>query len=204
MANEISLDLLDLELLELAANVLSDVGYGVARSASDGFELLLAEDQDSVVALTTVVSAAAVLDAEPAITRYISERFAQISSNPKRWDGYAMVLTSSSISAELAEPIFALTYNLSHVRRIIRVNVEATKAGMRRALRPVLPLSVSADPVEPSDPITSLQSRLITDGVPADEVSRAMSEFRAQQSDNEASTHWPDAALDHDLEEDRQ
>ena len=197
---ETSHGLLDLELLELASNVLFDVGYKVARFTSDGFELLLAEDPDSVVALTTVVSAAAVLDAEPAMTQYISARFAEVSSSPKRWDGYSMVLTSSGISAEFAEPIFALTYNLSQVRRIVRVNVEATKAGMRRALRPLLPLSVSADPLELTDPITSLQNRLITDGVPADEVSRAMSEFRAQHGDNEAPTQWADMTLDDDPE----
>src|SRR5687767_13156711 len=126
MSAGITTDVVDVELLDLAAGVLVDAGYSVTRTTEHGIDLLLAEDADNVVAITAVTSTDAIFDAEPAVTRALASRFAGPGEAPKRWDAYAVLLTSSTPDDAKAEALFSLSYNLKQVRRIVRVGVDAT------------------------------------------------------------------------------
>lgn len=183
-------DALDVELLDLADSALRESGYVVQRFAIGGLDYVLAEDVDNVVALTAVVSVDAVLRTEPVVSNVLATRFANLASSPKRWDGYVVLLTSEVPDDSLAEPLFALTYNLARVRRVVRVGVEPTRAGVHRALRPILPLTKVADHIAPGDALRALEERLVADGVPPHDVSLALGEFRAQHG---ALTEFDDA-----------
>lgn len=176
-------DLLDVELLELAEATLVESGYSVQRTTVEGTEMLLAEDKDSVVILASLLSSEAILEVEPPMTDLLASRFERIAGTPKRWDGYVTIITSAKARADLGEPLYSLAYNLARVRRIIRVSVGATQADVERALAPLLPLSTARDGLPRANALQSLEQRLVADGVAEADVSLAMAEFRAQQSE---------------------
>lgn len=174
-------DLVDVELLELAEAVLADNDYSVQRASIEGLEVLLAEDRDSVVVLASLLSPEGTFEVEPKMTNLLASRFERAKGTPKRWDGYVTILASATASGDLGEPLYSLAYNLSRVRRLVRVGVSATRADVQRALAPLLPLSSAEHAMPPTDALRSLEQRLIADGVPEADVSLAMAEFRAQQ-----------------------
>jgi hypothetical protein len=173
-------DIIDVELLEIAEDVLSDAGYRVDRVRHEPLDYLICEDTDGVVAVTAVVSADAVELAESLISERLAVHFAAAEANPKRWDGYAVVLTSGQANDSQSRALFSLSYNLAQMRRIVKVGVDATNAGVQRALRPVLPLASVSEQIAPGDALHILEQRLISDGVPAEYAMLAMAEFRSE------------------------
>ena len=172
--------IVDTELLDLARVVLEQGGYVVMQNSIDGTQYLIAEDPDNVIVLGAVIDVGDALVIEPALSRTIVDRLAESSPETKKWDGYVVVLSSTRSDSETTEALFSLTYNLSQVRRIVRVGVEATKAAVSRSLSPVLPLHQSQNDVVLGDPLESLEQRLIADGLAADQVNQAIASFRSQ------------------------
>lgn len=170
----------DTELLELAEVVLHQSGYTVAPLSTDGVSYLLAEDQDNVIVLTTVVSVDDVFAVEPALSRALSGRLASAPAESKKWDGYVIVITSTRPDDSMTEALFSLTYDLNQARRLVRVGVEATTAAVARSLRAVLPLSEPTSEAGLLDPLTALERRLVADGLSTEEVAGAIAAFRAE------------------------
>jgi hypothetical protein len=172
--------LADTELVDLAQVVLGEADYVVRRELINGTPYLLAEDPDNVVVLGAVIDVADVLAIEPVLSEILVKRLAEGTAESKKWDGYVVILTSTRSDEDTTEALFSLTYNLSQVRRIVRIGVDATKAAIARGLRPVLPLRESTGDSALTDPLTALEERLIADGLAPAQVDQAMADFRAQ------------------------
>lgn len=170
----------DIELLELAEIVLRQSGYTVERLPIDGVSCLLGEDQDNVIVLAAVVAVEDIFNVEPLLSRLLSSRLTGAGAEAKKWDGYAIVITSSRPEDSMTEPLTALTQNLNQVRRLIRVGVDTTRADVERSIRAVLPLSAVTNGAGLLDPLTALEQRLVADGLAAGEVSEAIAAFRAE------------------------
>jgi hypothetical protein len=195
MSQHIDPSLADAELLDLAQVVLHEAGYVVRQELISGTPYLLAEDPDNVVVLGAVIDVADILVIEPALSETLVNRLAEGTPESKKWDGYVIILTSTRSDEDTTEALFSLTYNLSQVRRIVRIGVEATKAAIARGLRPVLPLRESTGNSALADPLVALEERLIADGLAPTQVSHAMASFRAQAPSSLSSS-------DDDVEED--
>ena len=170
----------DTELLELGQLVLKEAGYTAALASINGLPYLLAEDRDNVVVLAAVLGIDDIFAIEPALSRVLVDRLAGGTSDSKKWDGYVVVLTGRRPDDATTDALFSLTYNLRQVRRLIRVGVEATNAGVARSLQPVLPLRQVAGEAALGDPLAALEHRIIADGLDEKEVARAISTFRTQ------------------------
>jgi hypothetical protein len=169
----------DTELFELAEVVLRQYGFDVDRLTTDGIPYLLAEDQDSVLVLTSVVGINDVMAVEPELTRVLAARVATASIESKRWDCYVIVITNARPDERMGAAISSVAYNLSDVRRLIRVGVDTTRADVERSLRAILPLSGSVGEEEMLyDPLAALGERLIADGLSAPDVEEAIAAFR--------------------------
>lgn len=192
MSLQLDPSIADAELLDLAQVVLSEAGYVVRHELMSGTPYLIAEDFDNVVVLGAVIDVADVLEIEPALSETLVKRLAGGTPESKKWDGYVVVLTSTRSDEDATEALFSLTYNLSQVRRILRIGVEATKAAVARGLRPVLPLRESGSESVLTDPLAALAERLIADGLAPAQVNESLIAFRAQapsslfSSDDEA------------------
>jgi len=64
----------------------------------------------------------------------------------------------------------------------VKVGVQATLADVKRALRPLLPLTDSAIVDTTSDPLSALALRLEEDGVDPTSIRRAIARFKADHS----------------------
>lgn len=169
-------------LLDLAVLVMQQNGYEVVRAAAGDLPIALAEDEDNVVALASLVSSGDLVMVEPNVSRLLTERLVAATSARKKWDAYVVLLTAQRASDEQSEPIAALTNNLRQVRRIIRVGVDPTLAAVARALRPLLPLPSPEFDSRLEDPLTTLRDLLIRDGLPADVVAEALSAYALEES----------------------
>src|ERR1700681_1449534 len=190
----------DTELLDLGQLVLQQAGYTVVRASIEGAPYLVGEDQDNVVVVAAVVTVDDVFAIQPGLSRALVERWAGSAADSKKWDGFVIVLTAASPDDTTTEALFSLTYNLHQVRRLVRVGVEATNAGVARSLRPVLPLSQSISETALSDPLTALEHRIVADGLDADDAALAISTFRAQAGviGNSGNRDESDGALESD------
>lgn len=169
----------DTELLELAEIVLRQSGYTVERLPIDGVSCLLGEDQDNVIVLAAVVAIEDIFNVEPLLSRLLSSRLTGADAEAKKWDGYAIVITSARPEDSMTEALTALTQNLNQVRRLIRIGVDTTRADVERSIRAVLPLSSVTNGAGLLDPLAALEQRLVADGLDAEEVSDAIAAFRA-------------------------
>lgn len=169
----------DTELLELAEIVLRQSGYTVERLPIDGVSCLLGEDQDNVIVLAAVVAIEDIFNVEPLLSRLLGSRLTGADSEAKKWDGYAIVITSARPEDSMTEALTALTQNLNQVRRLIRIGVDTTMADVERSIRAVLPLSPVTNGAGLLDPLAALERRLVADGLDAEEVSAAIATFRA-------------------------
>jgi hypothetical protein len=178
----------DSEILELLLVVLNDVGYETETVAADNVPLVLAENLDNVVAATAMTTVADLIRVEPMLSRLLVDRLGGARADGKRWDGYVILLTTQPANLEKSETLFGVTYNLRHVRRIVRIGIEPTVAGIARALRPVLPLVHSASADSAFDPLVTLAQRLMTDGVDPESVQRAVARFRSDHPSRDSHT----------------
>jgi hypothetical protein len=169
----------DTELLELAEIVLRQSGYTVERLPIDGVSCLLGEDQDNVIVLAAVVEIEDIFNVEPLLSRLLSSRLTGAAAEAKKWDGYAIVITSARPEDSMTAELNALTQNLNQVRRLIRIGVDTTRADVERSVRAVLPLSPVTDGAGLLDPLAALEQRLVADGLDAAEVAAAIAAFRA-------------------------
>lgn len=189
--------MVDTELLQLSQFVLEDAGYRVFQTVSDGYPHLLAEDQDNIVALGTVLRVEDLFIVEPLISQTFGVRLSTNSMTSKKWDCYAIILSGTKAEPGLTEALFELAYDLSQVRKIVRVGVEATTAAVTRSLSAVLPLpEIKNLSVLSTGPLEALISRLVADGLSPDQTQDALQSFQSQSgtpiSDTESYSDRPE------------
>ncbi len=152
----------DAGLLDLARVVLEGARYRVTAALSAEPPVLLAEDENNVVAVTAVLSPEQIVVVEPSVSRVLSERLVQAQVPEKRWDGYVVLLCAQRADTEQSRVLAELANNLRQLRRVIRVGVQPTHAAVARALRPLLPLPtpvLGATLDDPLDALSEVDSR---------------------------------------------
>jgi hypothetical protein len=168
----------DDELLAIADTVLTSDGYATSSASVGGFPTLLAEDEDNVLIVAALITVRDVLRIEPDISKALTNRLGSVELGPKKWDGYVVLLTAQPGQSDTTDDLFHLTYNLLQIRRIVRVGVSPTIAGVERALRALLRLPKAADSLGVDDPLSAMQSRLVADGLDPVAVDEAVTAFR--------------------------
>lgn len=169
----------DLDLVGLARIALDAAQFRTSIVDVDGHQLLVADGTSTAVVVATTARVDQLLDIEPIAIRPLVERLGLRSVPDRRRDGYLFLLSTQPADASQAAALFGLTYNLRHVRRLVRVGVEPTAAGVARALRPVLPLLTRISTFEAMNPIVELEHRLIEDGLDPRIVRDAIDRFRS-------------------------
>lgn len=169
----------DDDLLSLAGEVLTRAGYTTVPSES-GIFAILAENPDNVVSVTATITVEDTVRAEPILSKLLTARMGGKSLEGKHWDGYVVILTSQAAPGAAAEQLFGIAYNLRHVRRLVKVGVDPTLAGVQRAIRPVLPLPKPPAADELTDPLTLLRDRLLQRGLEAAAVDASIARFHPE------------------------
>lgn len=176
----------DLDLVGLARIALDSAQFQTSIVELGGHQLLIADGKSTAVVIATTARVDQLLDIEPVAIQPLVERLGPRSVPDRRRDGYLFLLTTQPADASQAEALFSLTYNLRHVRRLIRVGVEPTAAGVARALRPVLPLVTRVSTFDIVNPILELEHRLIEDGLDPRIVHDAVDRFRSSDAASRA------------------
>lgn len=169
----------DVELLELALIALTAVGYEATIEGTSRNQLLFANSSTAAVAVAASSTVSGLLELEPSVSAELLQRMGARRIPERRRDGYVVLLTVQAAEAQESEALFGVTYNLRHVRRVVRVGVEPTTSGVARALRPVLPLISLPTTHIISDPLDSLERRLIMDGLDPLSVANVVARFRS-------------------------
>ena len=170
----------DDSLLELAGVALKQAGYTVVPADAGDLRVLLGEDEHNVVVITALISPDQIVAAESHASRALTQRLVAADLPQKKWDAYVVLLCAQSADDDQTEALTELASNLRHLRRIVRVGVEATLADVARALRPLLPLPVPAVKQRLADPVIALQGMLLRDGLDDAVVQDLMDAFRLQ------------------------
>lgn len=168
----------DAGLLDLARVVLEEARYRVTAAPSTELPVLLAEDENNVVAVTAVLSPQQIVNLEPVVSRVLTERLVEAQVPEKRWDGYVVLLCAQRADVEQTRVLAELANNLRQLRRVIRVGVQPTRAAVARALRPLLPLPTPELGARLADPLDALTERLVRDGLPASAVTEVIDAFK--------------------------
>lgn len=167
-------------LLALARVVMEQAEYTVATAQHDGVTILIAEDDNNAVVVAATVSAAEILEVEPVVGRVLTEQLIGAHLPQKKWDGYVVLLCAQAAGDDLSAALSELANNLRQLRRIIRVGVQPTVAGVARALRPLLPLPEPDLDTRLSDPLTRLEGLLLRDGVDTVAIQEVLEEFKLE------------------------
>lgn len=186
----------DFELLELAVITLAAVGYETTIEGTGKSQMLFAENGLSAIAVGASTTVEGLLEMEAVLSGQLIARIETRRIPDRRRDGYVVLLTAQPAESQQSEALFGMTYNLRHVRRVVRASVEPTTAGVARALRPVLPLLSRPNTQLILDPLDSLKRRLIEDGLDPQIVARAIALFRSG-----AHRGTPDVSEDDDYDE---
>jgi hypothetical protein len=168
----------DDELLAIADAVLKSDGYFTASASVGSVPTLLAEDEDNVLIVAALITISDVLRIEPDISKALTKRLGSVDTGPKKWDGYVVLLTAQQGQDGTTDDLFHLMYNLHQIRRIVRVGVVPTIAGVERALRALLSLPETTENLSIDDPLDAMESRLVADGIDPTAVDEALTAFR--------------------------
>lgn len=167
----------DTELLLIASAILSEQGFHV-EAASEGIELVLAENDYFVLAVAAMNTIRELILAEPVAFEALAHRIESAALGPKKWDTYLVLLTQeqSAEDDDLTRDLYAINYDTSRSRRIARTGVYPTPESVRHALAPfVEPTTTSSD--AQADALDSLMRALITRGVDETLAGRAITAF---------------------------
>ena len=167
----------DVGLLELAELVLRAAGYQVFFDDVDHEPILLAENRDNVAVIAAPVAIDGLIDSDPAVSRLLNGRLDHVQPGSKRWDAFAVFLCAQCAGQDQTEALSEISNNLRQVRRLVRVEVEPTKAAVSRALRPLLPLPESPHSGVLKDPLKELEALLIADGIDRDVLDSVLTDF---------------------------
>ena len=136
----------DEHLLALSQEVLSDAGFACERVSLGADTGLLAENEYSIIALTTTATVAEIEAAESALAGYLGVRTDGVDLGAKVWDMHLVMLSRDECMERGpgARSVFEIAYDTSQFRRIIKVGVFATPTAVRGALSSFMDLPAVA------------------------------------------------------------
>ncbi|WP_332642191.1 hypothetical protein [Aeromicrobium sp.] len=134
------------------------------------------ENDDNVAVIAAPVTLEQLFEAEPSVSRLLSEQLVAGPPSRKRWDAFVILLCAQNSTPDHAEAISDLVNNLRFARRLVRVGVEPTKAALSRSLRPLLP-PPTATTNQLEQPLHQLERLLVRDGLDPVAVEDAIRDF---------------------------
>lgn len=175
-----SVESVDTNYLEIARTVLARNQFAtVLESTADGQPVLLAENAYFVLAVVAATTFKDLANREAYAADLLTKRVAASPAAGKRWDAYVVLIaTEADGDASTFSELVKMNYNTSDLRRIARVGVEASPAGVRGVLRPFLPLSAPAADDASADPLVALEAQLPQFGVDRLFAARAIAAYR--------------------------
>lgn len=168
----------DADLLSVAEVVLTDQGYFVEK-LGDPASLLLAENAYFVVAVVATHTIQDLRLAQGPAEVAVSERLAETSIGPKKWDAYLVLLTQEKAPEDdsTTRELYAINYDTARLRRIAHAGVSVTPESVSHVLAPfVAPLEGNVSNIH-EDPFARLLLALESRGVDEDIASRAIQAF---------------------------
>lgn len=170
----------DSTVLVLAEEVLTGGGYRTKRvSVVDGAEVLLAENEFAIIALSSVRTTERLRFIESGAAVALSNCVAASNVGAKRWDAYLVLLVEEEMNFDDRSDFFEITRNTSLFRRIVRVGVTPELESVKSVLSMFLPLADRADPTVIVDALALLQAEMPAHGVSKQVVDDAMASFRS-------------------------
>jgi hypothetical protein len=176
----VSVESVDSNYLEIAKTVLArDQFATVLESTADGRPVLLAENAYFVLAVVSATNFKDLANREAYAADLLTKRVATSSAAGKRWDAYIVLMaTEAEGDASTFSELVKMNYNTSNLRRIARVGVDASDAGVRGVLRPFLPLATPASDAASADPLGALEAQLPQFGVDKLFAARVIAAYR--------------------------
>ena len=176
----------DTDLLHLSRRLLKEADF-VVKDFDGQPPILLAENPHFLLAVVATTSVSGFPDAEDAAMKALAERIPRDNPGPKKWDGYVVILTRDTASAEtdgseFTQSLYDLVYDRYGMRRIAHVGVEPTPAGVRGALANffALPADSSISGTSLSlDPLSDLSDALTKHRVDVEIANRAIAMFQS-------------------------
>jgi hypothetical protein len=176
-----------LDLLALASIVLEEAGFATAGvNGTEGVQLLLAENEEFVLAVSQVDDVNDFASADASTSEYLAERIGTRTFGAKQWDTYVVLLCQSHSpdSAVTTTALSDLRYDTHLFRRVVRTGVAPSLPSLADALRPFLPLPEEGDENSAlEDPLHHLQRLLPSKGVSAEEAGLAIAAFLSGLTD---------------------
>lgn len=176
----------DRELLHIARDVLQGQGYAV-ELATNGIDLILAENPYFIVAVAATNTIQDLLLSEGSAESMIAERLSSGAAGPKVWDAYLVLLTQERSSEDDAttRDLYAINYDTARLRRIAHTGVDATSVAVAHALAPFVAPTEETDLDLHDDPFLAFVDALASRGVARDIANRAVTAFEQGASLND-------------------
>lgn len=171
------------DLLAAATALLKANGFDVVNEplAGAGAGWVLAESDLFVVAVAAAGDFDGLRHLESLAAPELLKRLnATTDLGAKRWDAYLVLMASRELD-EAADATFAadMTYDTRGLRRLVAASVQPTDEGLRRVLRPFMPLPTPAPQGLP-DPYQDLEEQLVVNGVGSEQAHLVVTAFRNQ------------------------
>jgi len=170
-------------LLGTAAMILRNSGYVTKLITVPELtaSLLLAENQNFLLASAAAPTLAEMLRMEKSASIEVANLVARAVAGPKQLDTYLVLLTpdQSPEDKQTVAALFAINYNTRYLRRLVNVGISPTEDSLRRALKTFLPPPRVTEFAKESDPLAHLEKELLRHGITIDDAADAVASFRA-------------------------
>ncbi len=174
----------DPALLAVARRVLSQHGFRMEEATLEGagdVTWLLAESDYFLLGVTSGQSFDDLIILEGFLASALGTRLQGDGVGPKRWDSYAVLLSSSGTDQRGAPDVVRLQYNTRSLRRLVCLGVPAHEDTIREALATFLPLPDPPPGGLPSA-FDELVSQLVINGIPQERAKNVVDSYRASRS----------------------
>jgi hypothetical protein len=170
----------DPALLAVARRVLAQHAFRIEESSLEGtgdVTWLLAESDYFLLGVTCGQSLADLLVLEGFLAAALSTLVQGPKLGSKRWDCYAVLLSSSSTDQRGAPDVVRLQYNTRSLRRLVSLGTAPHEDAVREALATFLPLPDPPPGGLPSA-FDELVSQLVINGIPSEQASSVVASYR--------------------------
>lgn len=188
MDNESQTLLTPSTILAECENCLMTGGYRVARDLPDvplpKRYYLFAEDPFGIVGLVVYEMLRDLLiswpEAQSAIAELLTRTLGQ--TDPKRWEGYLVLITSAPAGPEHRAELDKIRYDTSRLRKLVITGDELTVVSdIKRALMRLLPLDIEQQHIEIGSMLDYLPGLLAKRGIDEEAVHVLIDAFIEQQ-----------------------
>jgi hypothetical protein len=171
----------DPALLAVARRVLAQHAFRVEESPLDGVSgvtWLLAESDYFLLGVACGQSFSDLVVLEGFLAAALGTLVQGPALGPKRWDCYAVLLSSSSTDQRGAPDVVRLQYNTRSLRRLVSLGTAPREDAVREALATFLPLPDPPPGGLPSA-FEELASQLVINGIPQEQAGSVVASYRS-------------------------